>query len=128
MDRIPKLRMVAAVVLVVCVCSTLTLAAKPNWQRFWSQFSEAVNKKDGVALKSLMTSERDFFDGGGGGSRDQWIQMMFRESNWQELRKSVASGTMPHPDAQGSSRITKDRFLIFSVVNGRWRFVGVMGD
>lgn len=75
-----------------------------------------------------MSSERDFFSGGGGENRDQWIQLIVRQKAWRELQKSVASGTVPLKDEKGPSRITKDRVLIFTLIGGRWRFVGVMGD
>jgi hypothetical protein len=99
-----------------------------NWQNFWRQFTVAINKKDRGALKGLMSSERDFFSGGGGENRDQWIQMIDDRRAWRDLQKSVASGTVPLKGEKRTSRITKDRALIFSLIGGRWRFVGVMGD
>lgn len=75
-----------------------------------------------------MSSERDFFSGGGGENRDEWIQMIDDRKAWRELQKSVASGTVPLRSEKRTSRITKDRVLIFSLIGGRWRFVGVMGD
>jgi hypothetical protein len=102
--------------------------ANRGWQQFWRQFSAAVNKKDHAALKALMSSENDFFSGGGGENRDEWIQMIDRRKAWRDMQKSVASGTVPLKDEKGPSRITKDRTLIFRLIGGRWRFVGVMGD
>lgn len=118
----------------LCLSATLTMAsaprvipARPNWQVFWRQFPQAVNKKDRVALRSLMTSERDFCPYCETDTRDEWIEMMFRNGNWEYLRKSVASGTIPFKDSNRTFRITKYRDLIFGVVDGSWRFVGVMG-
>jgi hypothetical protein len=124
-------------IVIGAICSALILtsaagssvqAQGSNWQNFWRQFTAAVNKKDRVALKGLMSSERDFFSGGGGENRDQWIQMIDDRRAWRDLQKSVASGTVPLKSEKRTSRITKDRVLIFSLIGGRWRFVGVMGD
>jgi hypothetical protein len=99
-----------------------------SWQTFWRQFSVAINNKDRIALKSLMSSERDFFSGGGGDSRDQWIQWIADQNGWRDLQKSVAAGTVSLKGEKRPSRITRDRVLIFSLIGGKWRFVGVMGD
>jgi hypothetical protein len=99
-----------------------------SWQTFWRQFSAAVNNKDRIALKALMSSENDFFSGGGGENRDQWIQMIDQRNAWRYLQKSVASGPVPFKSEKGPSHITKDKNLIFTLIDGRWRFVGVMGD
>lgn len=129
-----KARNLSVAVLLVCLFSALTIgtprasAPSTNWQTFWRQFSAAVNKKDRVALKGLMSSENDFFSGGGGENRDQWIQMIDQRKAWRDLQRSVASGTRPLKDEKGPSRITKDRTLIFRLIGGKWRFVGVMGD
>ena len=105
-----------------------TQAQGNSWQSFWRQFTAAVNKRDRVALKALMSSERDFFSGGGGENRDEWIQMIEDRKAWRDLQRSVASGTVPLRSERRTSRITRDRVLIFSLIGGRWRFVGVMGD
>jgi len=75
-----------------------------------------------------MSSEAAFFSGGGGETRDQWIQMIDESRAWRRLRRSVASGTVPYYEGGRPGRITRDRTLIFQFVGGRWRFVGVMGD
>lgn len=129
-----KARRLSAAILPLCLFSTLLFGAprasvpNSNWQTFWRQFSAAVNRKDRIALKALMSSERDFFSGGGGENRDQWIQMMATAKGWRYLQRSVASGTVPLKDEKGPSRITKDKTLIFTMIGGSWRFVGVMGD
>src|SRR3982751_6122799 len=71
-----------------------TQAQGDSWQSFWRQFTAAVNKRDRVALKALMSSERDFFSGGGGENRDEWIQMIEDRKAWRDLQRSVASGTV----------------------------------
>jgi hypothetical protein len=130
-----KRRSLSAVLFLVCSFSTLTFGLTPpasgtnkSWQTFWREFSAAVNNKDRVALKGLMSSEKDFFSGGGGENRDQWIQMIDHQQAWRDLQKAVGAGTVPFKGEKRPSRITKDRTLIFSLIGGRWRFVGVMGD
>ena len=71
-----------------------------------------------------MASEREFFSGGGGETRDEWITMI----GWKQLQTALVIGTMPYKEGQNQGRITKDRGLIFEFVRGRWRFTGVMGD
>ena len=108
--------------------SKSTTAANQSWSQFWRQFSAAVNKKDGVAVKALMSSESDFFSGGGGENRDEWLRLMDQNNGWRYLQRSVALGTMPFKEPKGPSRITKDKNLIFRFIGTKWRFVGVMGD
>jgi hypothetical protein len=114
---------------------TRNAAADRSWQQFYTAFRSAVNNRDRVALRRLMSSERRlmsseaaFFSGGGGETRDQWIQMIDERRAWQELQRSVASGTVPYNEARRPGRITRNRALIFQFIGGRWRFVGVMGD
>jgi hypothetical protein len=98
--------------------------ADKAWPIFWSQFSAAIKRKDRVAFKRLMASEREFFSGGGGESRDEWITM----TGWKKLQTALVIGTMPFNEGRHPGRITKDRGLIFEYIRGRWRFTGVMGD
>ncbi len=125
----PVLLLALACVLSLSPFAVRSTEAQGNsWQSFWRQFTAAVNKKDRVALKALMSSESDFFSGGGGENRDEWIQMIEQRRAWRDLQKSVASGTVPLRGEKRTSRITRDRVLIFSLIGGHWRFVGVMGD
>ena len=103
-------------------------AAEKSWRPFWTQFSAAVRAKNKAAVKRLMSSERDFFSGGGGETRDQWLQMLDDNKLWGLVQKSVAKGVIPYNESGRIGRITKDRHLIFQYIGGRWRFVGVMGD
>jgi hypothetical protein len=106
--------------------STNAIANK-SWQTYWRQFSVAVNKKDRVALKRLMSSEKDF-DGIEPKTRDAWIRFVDESKLWGELQRSVGLGTVPYYEGKRPGRITKNRNLIFQFIGGRWRFVGVMGD
>src|SRR5215217_6879577 len=71
-------------------------AAEKSWRPFWFQFSAAVRAKNKAAVKRLMSSERDFFSGGGGETRDQWLKMLDDNKLWGLVQKSVAKGVMPH--------------------------------
>ena len=101
-----------------------TSAANKSWNSFWTKFSTAVNKKNRVAMKSLMASERDFFSGGGGETRNQWLASV----SWAELQKSVRRGVKIDNSDGKPGRITKDKYLVFAFFGGRWRFMGPMGD
>lgn len=98
--------------------------ADKAWPIFWRQFTTAIKRKDRVALKSLMASEREFFSGGGGETRDQWITM----TGWKKLQTVLVIGTKPYNELQHPARITTDNGLIFEFVRGRWRFTGIQGD
>jgi hypothetical protein len=103
-------------------------AAEKSWKPFWTRFSSAVKSRDKVAVKRLMSSEKDFFSGGGGDTRDQWLQMLDDSKLWGEVQRSTAKGVVAANVAGRIERITKDRNLIFQYIGGRWRFVGIMGD
>ena len=107
---------------------SVTAAANKSWQPFWTQFSSAVRKKNKAAMKRLMSSEKDFFSGGGGETRDEWLKMLDDRKIWGLGQKSVAKGVVPFNEGGKIGRITKDRHLIFRYIGGTWRFVGIMGD
>lgn len=104
-------------------------AASKSWNSFWTQFSAAVKNKDKVAVKRLMSSESDFLTHGGIGSRNDYLNLFKAKGYWQDVQKSAAKGTMSYDlERQRPARITKDKYLIFEYIGGKWRFVGVMGD
>lgn len=105
-----------------------TAAANKSWNAFWRQFSSAVNRKNKAAVKRLMASEKDFSSGGGGETRDEWLQMVDKEKWWGLLQKSVRAGVKTYEYDGRPSRVTKDNRMIFVFIGGRWRFVGPMGD
>lgn len=118
--------------LCLCVPAFAFAQAKNNadksWQPFWTEFSAAVNKKNKAGVKKLMSQEKDFFSGGGGETRDEWLQMIDEQRWWGRLQKSVRLGTKPYNYDGRPSRITKDNHLIFVYIGRQWRFVGLMGD
>lgn len=99
-----------------------------NWNTFWTQFSSAVKSKNKTAVKRLMVSESNFLDGGGGETRDEWLNRIHKDKLWHLLQKSVAKGTIAYNEGNFTGRITNDRHLIFQYTGGKWRFAGVMGD
>jgi hypothetical protein len=98
-----------------------------SWNAFWAQFSAAVNKKDRVALKRLMASEREFHPGSLG-SREGWLQAVEKQRWWGLLQKSVRLGTVPFDWSGEPTRVTRDNHLGFRFLRGRWRFLGPWGD
>ena len=101
-----------------------TSTANRSWGAFWTKFSAAVNTRNRTNLKSLMASEKDFFSGGGGETRDQWL----RAVSWSELQKSVKKGVKNYNYDGKPGRVTKDNYLVFAFTGGKWRFMGPMGD
>lgn len=103
-------------------------AADKSWNAFWTQFTSAVNKKSKPAVKRLMASENDFFSGGGGETRDQWLAMIERNRSWGDFQRSVKGGTKYYDYDGKPGKVTKDNTLVFAFIGNRWRFMGPMGD
>ena len=102
-------------------------AASKSWQPFWTKFSAVVKSKSKANIKRLMVAENNFLDGGGGETRNQWLNRI-AGCCWREIQNSVAGGTVPYNEGDFKGRITKDQTLIFQYTGGRWYFAGVMGD
>ncbi|MEP7236907.1 MAG: hypothetical protein ABI685_03545 [Ferruginibacter sp.] len=94
------------------------------WDEFWTQFSAAVNKKDKKSMIELSLKGPDFFDGGGGGTAEQWINTADNET-WQYWQKAVAKGVKTYEKTQ---KITKNDFMIFEFKDGKWVWTAVVGD
>lgn len=97
----------------------------PKWEAFWSEFKAAVNKKDTPALRKLMAD--DFFDGGGGGTADQWLESIRSNDSWSYNQKSIAGGTKPGK-CSVPCRTTKDGYLVFENRNGKWLWAALGGE
>lgn len=118
----------AFVLFIPSVSMAPTTAANQSWSAFWTQFSSAVNKKSKASVKALMASENDFFSGGGGESRDEWLQMVEQQRWWGLLQKSVRLGVKVSNSDGKPGRVTRDNHLTFAYIRGQWRFTGPMGD
>ena len=108
-------------------------AANRSWQSFWHQITAAINKKDRAALRKMMPN--DFFDGGGGLTRSEWLQFIDkneRNGSWRDLRRSMAGGARIHRtwSAKGvPTKVTRDNGYYFEYRrDGKWYFAGVVGD
>ena len=125
-----KIRLLFLMILLLIPASTFaqTNAANKSWNNFWTQFTSAVTKKNKPAVKRLMASEKDFFSGGGGESRSEWLQMVDKSRLWGNLQRAVKSGTKFYDYDGKPGRVTKDNTLIFAFIGGQWRFMGPMGD
>lgn len=117
-----KTRILTLVFCLLFPVSALAQTADANrtWNAFWTKFSAAINAKNKAAVKSLMVAERDF-DSAGGETRDQWLASV----DWAELKRSVRKGVKAQSYDGKPGRISKDNFLLFAYVGGRWRFMGV---
>ena len=121
----------------ICVVLALSVASfaqvKPDpqgWTVFWRAFTKAVNPRSKPAVKRLMSSEQDFFSGGGMEDRDGWLRLADEYRWWPSLQRSVRTGTKADPGNSGETpaRVTRDGRLCFHYIRGRWRFTGPMGD
>lgn len=125
-----KIRSLVLVLVLMIPATTFAQApaANRNWNAFWAKFTSAVNRKSRASVKSLMASEKDFFSGGGGESRDEWLTMVEEQKWWGLLQKSVRRGVKNYNYDGKPGRVTKNDHLIFAYIGGRWRFTGPMGD
>jgi len=66
------------------------------WNVFWPQFRDAVNNRDRVALKKMMSNP---FNSGGGGdyTPSRWISFIDKAKLWQRILRALALGTRPLP-------------------------------
>ena len=124
--------------LVPCVVFSQTsrstnAAANASWSKFYTALRAAVNKRDKVAMLSVMPD--NFFDGGGGATAKEWLQFMdqsAKNGSWKDLQKSFARGTVVKGEwsRKGTpTRVTKDNFYYFEFrKNKKWYFAGVVGD
>jgi len=104
-------------------------AANKSWNPFWTQFKSAVKTKDKAVIRRAMSSESDFITTGGIASRNDFMKMFNDKSYWKDLQESVDSGVKSYVSENGRpARKTKNNYLIFQYIGGKWRFVGLMGD
>ena len=103
---------------------TIQKTKEQLWDEFWTEFSAAVNKKDKKRMIELSLKGSDFFDGGGGGTAEQWINTADNET-WQYWQKAVAKGVKTYEKTQ---KITKNDFIIFEFKAGKWVWTAVVGD
>lgn len=126
--RVIFMLLAVSLVFPVITYSQKSAAAEQSWNAFWTQFAAAVNRKNKASVKRLMASEREFFSGGGGETRDEWLTMIESQKWWGRLQKSVRLGTRSDNFGGKPGRVTKDNHLTFSFIGGRWRFMGLVGD
>lgn len=96
--------------------------AYQRWLSFYEAFRAAVNKRDGVALKRLISASY-----AEGGTPDGIVRQLNRGNGWRELQKSVASGTKPAGlNSKGRpERWTKNGMYSFEFgADGQWRWSG----
>lgn len=103
---------------------TIQKTKEQLWDEFWTEFSAAVNKKDKKRMIELSLKGSDFFDGGGGGTAEQWINTADNET-WQYWQKAVAKGVKTYEKIQ---KITKNDYMIFEFKDGKWVWTAVVGD
>lgn len=96
-----------------------------KWDSFWTQFKAAMNSRDTPALRKLMAN--DFFDGGGGGTADEWLESIKRNNSWSANQKSIAGGAKTGK-CQVPCRTTKDGYLVFENRNGKWLWAALGGE
>ena len=83
-----------------------------------------VNKRNKQGMIELSLQTKDFFDGGGGGSAAEWIHSADDET-WKYWQKAIKLGTKSF---EKTMRVTKNNYMMFDFVNGKWVWIGVEGD
>ena len=74
------------------------------WDDFWISFTNAVNQRDKKAMIELSLKGPDFFDGGGGGTAEQWINVA-DNTLWKYWQAAVKKGVKPYDK---TNKITKN--------------------
>ena len=107
--------------------------ANRKWQSFWRQVTAAINHKDGVALRKMMTN--NLSDDIGGLTADEWLRFIDknnRRGSWRDLQKSFARGMVVNKNWSSKgipTRVTRDNKYYFEFrKDKRWYFAGVVGD
>jgi hypothetical protein len=118
-----------ALVLLAPAAASAQTAADRSWPGFWRQFTSAVRGKNRAAIRRLMSSEADFITTGGIGNRNDFLKMFDDKSYWGDVRRSADQGVVSFVSEKGRpGRRTRDKYLTFEFIGGRWRFVGLFGD
>lgn len=105
--------------------TTTASTVDQKWESFWAEYKAAINQRDTQNLRKLMAD--DFFDGGGGGTADEWVESIQRNNSWNYNQKSIAGGTKIGK-CDVPCRSTKDGYLLFSYTNGKWLWTGLGGE
>jgi hypothetical protein len=111
--------------------SSASVAANQSWPSFWRRINTAINKKDHSSLLKMMP--KDFYDGGGGETPEEWLQYIDNNElngSWRDIRRSFARGAKISRSAEGMpTRVTKDNGYYFEFrKDKKWYFAGVVGD
>jgi len=72
-----------------------------------------------------MGPERTWFDGGGGDTRDQWLNSISEQNLWNEMLSGLNQGVK---SCGRGCKTTVERGPVFEFKNGRWLFIQIMGD
>jgi hypothetical protein len=124
--------------LAICLLASASWAqtsspANRAWPVFWRAFLTAVNHRDRSSMRKMMPD--DFFDGGGGLNRDEWLKFIDeneKNGSWRDLKRSFAAGTVISKERTNDgvpTRVTKDHGYYFEFrKGGHWYFAGIVGD
>ena len=91
------------------------------WNNFWHKFSLAIKTKDINQIKKLSVKNEIFFSGDPEESRDDFLKNL-GQGGWKDLLESIKSGFKKVNKEQYS---TKDDYMIFDYVGGKWLFSGI---
>lgn len=112
------------------------VAANKSWPKFYAAFRVAVKRRDRVNLKRMMPSEKiSCACDSGWCNPDEMLRGLDQCSLWEWMEKAIASGIKPYKPYQGEdkgrpAKLTREHLGCIFVfrADGRWYFVGLMGD
>lgn len=111
---------------------SISKQGKPNeeeWKLFWGNFKTAFSEKAKSKIKEMTAP--DFFDGGGGGSVDEWLENIAFANAYNEIKISLAEGVKKVANEDGTYyKVTGqgDYGDLYFEYKGKWVFGGVVGD
>lgn len=104
-----------------------------QWNEYWAKFTTAIKQKDKktmleLALKpnEVSLDGRIFTDGGGADNAEEFINYVDNSGYWSDWL-SIANNKNINITKE-KNRIFIDGYMIFEFINGRWVWIGVMGD
>jgi hypothetical protein len=115
--------------------SSVNAAANRSWPKFYAAFRSAVKKRDSSSLKKMMPSDKvSCACDSGECPPDEMLRGLTQCSLWGWMDKALASGVKlykPYGEDKGRpAKITREHLGCIFVfrADGKWYFVGLMGD
>lgn len=96
-----------------------------RWNEFEGLFHKAVSAKSKEELLKITVPNSEFW--GDYDFKSDYFLSNEDSFNWEQIQTSLSKGVKPREDVS-EMKITIDNVLVFEFVNGKWYWLGFMGD